>query len=509
MATKTAEKNPMGSNGNPTCDACSETIVSVSALLKISCGHVFHKSCLEKCVKTRPFCPICNSRVASDSTDTGTSQITTRAQAKQIGNPPPPAAANTVQGDSASNTSIGVVDQTERITQLVTNIVSAQQVQFMTTLTAQLSQLIEGNIASSLSRLMPSNSQIEPNRPSQSSPQPMQTLPAVEDRTFRELFGITPHNSRSRDSQNRPLQANGQSVLNSSSHGNSSSSDLHSRPDKVLQIMSNWKLKFNGGINGLSIDNFIYRVEALTAQTLQGNLDLLCGNASSLFEGKASDWFWRYHRSVSSIRWFDLCRSLREQYRDSRTDVDIRELIRERKQKPNESFDNFYESIVALTDRLKTPLSDEMLVEILRRNLLPEIQHEILNMEIGSLQGLRDTCRRREFFMQDMRRKLGLTLSKSVPLSKRISEIEDENREEAPDVCVPDDEIAALNLVCWNCAKSGHRYQDCLEERSIFCYGCGAPNTYKPNCSKCASKNGRSSAQKGAQNSEKTSISEL
>lgn len=44
------------------------------------------------------------------------------------------------------------------------------------------------------------------------------------------------------------------------------------------------------------------------------------------------------------------------------------ELIRDRKQKPNESSDTFYKSIVALTDKLKTPLRDEMLVEIIRRN---------------------------------------------------------------------------------------------------------------------------------------------
>lgn len=126
-----------------------------------------------------------------------------------------------------------------------------------------------------------------------------------------------------------------------SGFGTNAYTELQSRPDKVLQVMSNWKVKFNGGLNGLSVENFIYRVEALTAQTLQGNFELLCGNASSLFDGKANDWFWRYHRSVKTIHWAELCRALREQYQDSRTDIDIRELIRERKQKSNESFDCF------------------------------------------------------------------------------------------------------------------------------------------------------------------------
>lgn len=46
---------------------------------------------------------------------------------------------------------------------------------------------------------------------------------------------------------------------------------------------------------------------------------------------------------------------------------------------------------------------------------------------------------------------------------------------------------------CWNCDQLGHYFEDCLQERTIFCYGCGAKNTYKPQCVKCqnrkASKN--------------------
>lgn len=40
-------------------------------------------------------------------------------------------------------------------------------------------------------------------------------------------------------------------------------------------------------------------------------------------------------------------------------------------------------------------------------------------------------------------------------------------------------------LTCWNCSEKGHRFEVCLGERKIFCYGCGAPNIFKPNCTKC------------------------
>lgn len=497
MATNAGDTSfTSGSDPSQICNACGEPIASSSLLQKISCGHIFHKACLEVCIKTRPFCPICNARIITEpQTPAPTvSQVRTRSRSRTTANATTSNNDTTIQ--TATNTTRAAgnpeVVSTDKIQELVASIVSAQ----LSSFSAQMTQLIETNISASLSRLMPTS--VAPNPPQQSttSPQQMHTLPAVEDRTFRELFGIARHNESNTNSRAQLNNAN--SGLNISGFGTNASSDLASRPDKVLQVMSNWKLKFNGGLNGLSVDNFIYRVEALTGQTLQGNFDLLCGNASSLFDGKANDWFWRYHRSVPGIRWNALCRALREQYQDSRTDIDIRELIRERKQKPNESFDAFYESIIALTDRLHTPLSNDTLVEILRRNLLPEIQHEILNLEIKSLQFLRDTCRRREFFMQDMRRRHGFVVAKPNPMGKRISELD------VPETDIEDhqnlafEEISAVGLVCWNCNKNGHRYQECLSDRTIFCYGCGTPDTYKPNCQKCNSKNSKGSAPKSA-----------
>lgn len=56
-------------------------------------------------------------------------------------------------------------------------------------------------------------------------------------------------------------------------------------------------------------------------------------------------------------------------------------------------------------------------------------------------------------------------------------------------------ELAAVNLSCWNCGKAGHRYQDCMSERKVFCYGCGKADTYRPSCPQCCTpKNGQARA---------------
>jgi len=59
-------------------------------------------------------------------------------------------------------------------------------------------------------------------------------------------------------------------------------SDLAQRPDKAAHILNGWKIQFSGNEDGLSVDNFIYRVEALTRQTLEGNFTILCGRLGRL-----------------------------------------------------------------------------------------------------------------------------------------------------------------------------------------------------------------------------------
>jgi len=119
--------------------------------------------------------------------------------------------------------------------------------------------------------------------------------------------------------------------------------------------MNGWKLTFSG--TGLSIGHFIYRVEAFTNQTLAGNFEVTCRNISSLFERKAKEFFWRHHKSVRNISRNGLCATPRQQFRDDRDNGDIEELIRQRLQKEQETFDHFYDEICSLLDNQTANLS--------------------------------------------------------------------------------------------------------------------------------------------------------
>jgi len=252
-----------------------------------------------------------------------------------------------------------------------------------------------------------------------------------------------------------------------------------------VHILNGWKIRLSGNEDGLSVDNFIYRVEALTRQTLEGNFTILCSNASMLFEGKARDFYWRFHKTSPVLRWDLLCQAFRKQFRDTRTDVDIREAIRDRKQKEKENFDSFHDAIMQMMDGLEVPLEEFTVVDILKRNLRPEIRHELLNVTIHSVDRLREICRRRESFLDEVRKNQGY--QKVVPFRRQVAELVEEEDLDGRVMFSDDDEfeVGALALICWNCHKEGHRHQDCREKKRIFCWGCGAKNILKTHCARC------------------------
>ena len=63
----------------------------------------------------------------------------------------------------------------------------------------------------------------------------------------------------------------------------------------------------------------------------------------------------------------------------------IKDDIRKRKQKPNESFEDFLDAIFTISDRLRVPMQETELVEIIVGNLKPNLRHELLHFEIISV----------------------------------------------------------------------------------------------------------------------------
>lgn len=263
-------------------------------------------------------------------------------------------------------------------------------------------------------------------------------------------------------------------------------------PEKITSIINNWNVKFDGSSNGLNVEEFLYRVRSLTASTLDNDFSLVRKNLHSILLGKARDWYWQFHKQSPNFDWTDFCTAIRYRYKDYKSDYDIREEIRNRKQKPGESFEAFYDSITAITARLSEPIQEFDLIETITRNLRPDIRHELLYVNVRSLTHLRKLCQMRENLLAEeaFKRLPSSRQSPNVGYRRNVAEVqatdsfanEGESDMEFPRAI---DAVRKTDIRCWNCNEEGHSWQECLGERTIFCYGCGDKNVYKPQCTKC------------------------
>lgn len=279
------------------------------------------------------------------------------------------------------------------------------------------------------------------------------------------------------------------------------------RPDRISNIISNWRIKFSGSANDIAIEDFIYRVNCLTSQSLNGNFELLSHFTNLLFAGPALAFYWRVHRSVDNMNWNVLCRRLKERYQDQRSDREIKIAMRRRKEGSTENFDDFLDAMLSIADSLSEPMQDSEITVEVRHNLKPEIKHELLHIDTPNLATLRKECHRHEDFFRSTRTK---PIQRPNTSKRFVNAIlhEDDSEDQSEEEQDVEDEICVVRtsekIKCWNCDESGHGYQNCLKTRRIFCYGCGTPEVYKPNCAKCKSTSENS--QQGIRYANKTNV---
>lgn len=460
------------------CSICRKDYEIDDVVVSTPCSHIFHKDCIVRVIKETQSCPVCATACRQtrlkchnilENTQTRAENIQTVSNTTNISQGAIPKSTNPkgrrnlldfpMPQTPASNISNRDNDGGRSLDDLL-NISQSQQIQNLQNISDNsLQNLINEAIRNQLASMNfnqnnnPSNNFVPQNHHSN-----------------RNSLGARNINNGSRNSLNRP---NIRSNRNTNQY-----SALNLTPDKISSIISGWHIKFSGQDEGrLTVDNFIYRIHALTMQSLKGDFNTLCQHVHLLFSDKAMDWYWRFHATVVRVDWETLCRELRNQFRDRRTDFDWREQMRARKQKHGEKFDSYYDTILQITDRMQTPVNEYDLIETLKRNLKPEVRREILHFNINSIAELRDFVRKHEILEEELAK---YRPNKTFIPHKVVSEIENNH--------IDNDllEVEEIKeLICWNCSKSGHKFEDCLGERGIFCYGCGSPNILKPNCAKC------------------------
>jgi Retrotransposon gag protein len=288
-----------------------------------------------------------------------------------------------------------------------------------------------------------------------------------------------------------------------------------------------WRIAFSGDNTGLSLNDFLLQAEDLRIAAGMNETDLR-ESLIHLLRGSALTWYRAFHAQYGT--WQSLKFAMRKEFLPYDYEYYLRKDIDQRFQGDNESFSVFLASMEMLFKNLSKPPPEEEKIEILRRNMKPELARQLSIYHVYSVQQLYNLIKHWERcqFVTDRRRDTAplepaffnsTTTNSNRPRTvRRVQLVEISGDEEEIDA-----EVAALqrgsskirvtkkdaasfqpkvsvvtpviqpsggrgpsNVVCWNCEGVGHTFRECTANRErIFCFGCGEKDVTTVNCNKC------------------------
>lgn len=274
---------------------------------------------------------------------------------------------------------------------------------------------------------------------------------------------------------NRFRQLNPTSSTSASSREqNNTTSEIVDNENKRVSPMIKWNLKFSGNSSGISVNDFVFRVETLK-QKQNLTWSHVCANFHILLADRADEWYWIYLKRQGSSC-VDLKSALIKEFRHRDTDFETLKVMMDFKQE-NNSFDQYIFRIMKLNEQMIQPLEHGKLLEIVRGNLNFRLWQLSFSARIGTFDELKEFCRNAE-----------RQLSSRQVVRRQVHEIEMSEQDESN--LVEEMSMQVSNgrkmLSCWNCDQKGHSYFDCQNpQRRLFCYKCGQKDVTSPNCGKC------------------------
>lgn len=156
--------------------------------------------------------------------------------------------------------------------------------------------------------------------------------------------------------------------------------------------ISKWGIKFSGE-SEVGLNAFLERVNEL-CESRGVSKEKLFNCATELFEGKALILFRSIRDKVCD--WENLCVALKQEFLPSDYNERLWEQIKQRTQGDRESIGIYIAYMNNLFNRLSTPVSEDVKLKIILKNILPYYQTHLTLVKIDSLEHLVELCRKLE-----------------------------------------------------------------------------------------------------------------
>lgn len=253
--------------------------------------------------------------------------------------------------------------------------------------------------------------------------------------------------------------------------------------------------KFSGDSSSVPVIDFLNQID-VRCRSYRVSKEELKTHAHLLFKDDAYTWYTAYERKFDS--WDTLLYYLRLRYDNPNRDRFTKEEMRARKQRPNELFSAFMTDIELMSQRLRRPMSEAEIFEIVVENMKMSYKRRLALHTVVSLEHLAQLC----YMFDTLEGQLYNPQAKNKnPLVNEV--LLDEEGLLLEEEFETDGEVDAINAAggranrfrqsgsdpaengkatCWNCRKVGHTWRECDQPKSVFCHICGHQDTTAFRC---------------------------
>lgn len=270
--------------------------------------------------------------------------------------------------------------------------------------------------------------------------------------------------------------------------------------------INKWPIRFSGDPKGMSVEEFLKRVDVLARNNQVSEQELL-SKANFLFRPESPAEIWYYTFSNKFTNWQTLKYYLRLRFEVPNKDKVIEREIRDRKQMPNETFVTFMGEIERLCQQLSRPMSERAKRSILLDNMrdwyrphLAFIDTETMDIEtLSSLCYELDKSVYRSYAQRSRPYNVHCIDDHETEDEQELEDPEinaitrGRQRNPQPTANLPTGEgkkeisMEPINgqpssILCWNCRQFGHYWRDCSKNKRLFCHICGQPEVVVMNC---------------------------
>lgn len=262
--------------------------------------------------------------------------------------------------------------------------------------------------------------------------------------------------------------------------------------------VKDWGIVFAGDSKGLKVRNFLRDMEKM-ALTQKVPIDSTLSAMHLCLSGDALAW---YRSCELFSNWTDFSRAISATFGCLDGDLSVRRRLEERRQRDGERVGVFLAEIYSLFRELEVPMDSCSQIQLIRRNLTPQIRDAILLMNFNTLKDLESavtTVENNSLLAAPEPRSRNARVNEieqvsvvanpskpnnSQPFRKSNSSTQDGKNQRNNTSTASSSPRYPL---CVNCFLGHHLVRDCTQPRraTVLCFGCGRENTIREKCPNC------------------------